>query len=85
MNEEYSVGYSEGYQAGWNEAIETTPPAAQRQWVEFDHLTQNYRTPDSTAVAAEIIDNVQCLADILHIAGIRQRQREKMAAQPPCR
>ena len=33
MSEEYSVGYSEGYQAGWNAAIETTPPAAQRQWV----------------------------------------------------
>ena len=29
MSEEYSVGYSEGYQAGWNEAIDVTPPAAQ--------------------------------------------------------
>jgi hypothetical protein len=27
MNEEYLVGYSEGYQAGWNAAIDTTPPA----------------------------------------------------------
>jgi hypothetical protein len=26
MNEEYSVGYSEGYQAGWNEAMDATPP-----------------------------------------------------------
>jgi hypothetical protein len=27
MSEEYSVGYSEGYQAGWNDAVDATPPA----------------------------------------------------------
>jgi hypothetical protein len=31
--EEYAVGYAEGYQTGWNEAIDSIPPAAQRQWV----------------------------------------------------
>jgi hypothetical protein len=31
--EEYAVGYAEGYQTGWNEAIDSIPPAAQRQWI----------------------------------------------------
>lgn len=33
MSEEYSIGYSEGYQAGWNEAMDASPPAAKRQFV----------------------------------------------------
>jgi hypothetical protein len=47
MNEEYSVGYSEGYQAGWNEAIETTPPAAPvqegRDWPLLEATQESLR------------------------------------------
>jgi len=47
MTEEYSIGYDEGYQAGWNAAIDSVPPAAQRQWVgltddEWDELADKY-------------------------------------------
>lgn len=46
-----------------------------REWVTYDPLTATYDTPDGTSVAAEIVDNVQCLADVLHIAQIRAKQR----------
>jgi hypothetical protein len=44
-------------------------------WVTYNPLTNTYDTPDSTSVAAELVDNVQCLADILNIAQIRAKQR----------
>ena len=46
-----------------------------REWVAYNPLTATYDTPDGTSVAAEIVDNVQCLADVLHIAQIRAKQR----------
>jgi hypothetical protein len=46
-----------------------------REWVKFNPLTQTYDTPDGTKVAAELVDNAQCLADVLHIATIRAQQR----------
>ena len=31
MSEAYSIGFQEGYQSGWNSALEVSPP--QRTWV----------------------------------------------------
>ena len=45
------------------------------EWVTYNPLTATYDTPDGTSVAAELVDNVQCLADVLHIAHIRAKQR----------
>lgn len=42
-------------------------------WVTYNPLTNTYDTQDGTNVAAELVDNVQCLADVLRIAQIRQR------------
>lgn len=44
-------------------------------WVQFDPLTHTYVTGDGTRIAAEIADNVQCLADVLRISVIREQQR----------
>jgi hypothetical protein len=43
--------------------------------VTYNPLTATYDTPDGTSVAAELVDNVQCFADVLHIARIRDKQR----------
>ena len=50
------------------------------EWVTYNPLTATYDTPDGTKVAAELVDSVQCLADVLHIAQIREAQRSAMAA-----
>ena len=49
-------------------------------WVTYNPLTNTYDTQDGTSVAAELVDNVQCLADVLHIAQIRASQRAARAA-----
>lgn len=49
-----------------------------REWVEYNPMTATYDTPDGTRVAAELVDNVQCLADVLHIAQIRAKQRAEL-------
>lgn len=51
------------------------PFPKREQWVKFNPLTQAYETPDGTAVAAELADNVHSLADVLAICAIRERQR----------
>lgn len=51
----------------------------QKPWVQFNHLTGTYDTPDGTRVASELADNVQCLADVLYISLIRENQREAIA------
>jgi hypothetical protein len=56
---------------------EVRPPV---EWVTYNPLTATYDTPDGTAVAAELIDNVRCLADALHIANIRAKQRAALRA-----
>ena len=48
------------------------------RWVRYNPLTHTYDTPDGTRVAAELIDNVQCLADVIRIAGIREKQRAEL-------
>ena len=52
-----------------------------KEWVTFNHLTHTYDTPDGTAVPAEICDDVRCLADILKIATIREKQRNAIRAR----
>lgn len=52
---------------------------ALRAWVTYNPRTSTYETPDGTSVPAELVDNAQCLADVLHdvlhIAIIRTKQR----------
>jgi hypothetical protein len=55
--------------AGW------TPPMTNRDWITYNQQTKSYETPDGTSVAAELVNNVRCLADVLHIAQIRAKQR----------
>lgn len=45
-------------------------------WVRFNSQTQCYETPDGTSVSAELIENVECMADVMQIAIIRDKQRE---------
>lgn len=49
--------------------------AQQQPWVQFNHLTQTVETRDGTAVAVEVTDSVQCIADVLNIANVREQQR----------
>lgn len=46
-----------------------------RDWVKYNAMTNTYDTPDGTSVAAELVDNVQSLVDVLYIAMIREKQR----------
>lgn len=48
---------------------------------KFNPLTHTYDTPDGTKVASELGDNVQCLADVLHMSAIREKQRSEKAEQ----
>lgn len=57
-----------------NNSIQTTTHP-KREWVRYDPNTHTYRTGDDTVVAAELVDNVACLADVFHIADIRATQR----------
>ncbi len=47
------------------------------QWTAFNPLTQMVETVDGTEIAMELTDNVECLADVLHIAKLRDDQRRK--------
>lgn len=44
-------------------------------WVSYNDKTATYDTPDGTSVAAEVVDGVECLADLLRISNIRAQQR----------
>ena len=52
----------------------------EQPWIVFNHLTQTYDTRDGTKVAAELVENQQCLADVLYVSSIRQEQRNAMRA-----
>jgi len=52
--------------------------SAASDWVAFDPLTLTYMTKDGAAVAAELVDNCECLAEAIWIAEIRDRQRKAM-------
>lgn len=45
-------------------------------WVYFNPMTYTYDTTDGTCIPADMADNVQCLADVFHIALIREKQRD---------
>jgi len=49
----------------------------QTPWVTFNPITQCYETGDGTFVAAEVIENIVCLADVLRVATMREAQRSK--------
>jgi hypothetical protein len=46
--------------------------------VTYNHLTDIYETPDGTTVSALLVDGAQCVADVLHIAAVREQQRVAM-------
>jgi len=46
-----------------------------KPWVQYNPMTMTYDTADGTQVAAEVVENVQCLAEVLNIAAIRSEQR----------
>jgi hypothetical protein len=48
-------------------------------WVRYNPATATYDTPDGTSVAAEIVENACCLADVLRIARLREEQRAAIA------
>ena len=48
-------------------------------WVQYNAMNAAYETPDGTKVAAELADNVACIADVLQIAAIREAQRAAIA------
>lgn len=54
-------------------------PQTHAQWVSRNDRTATYDTPDGTRVAVELIDNVACLANVVHIAEIREEQRAARA------
>lgn len=47
------------------------------KWVRYNEKTDTYDTPDGTAVAAELVDSVRCLADVFYIASLREQQRSR--------
>lgn len=53
------------------------------QWVRFNNRTQCYETKDGTSVSAELVENAQCLADVLHVSNIREKQRMADRDMPP--
>lgn len=73
-------------QAAAVRALATQPTASnagERPWVRHNHLTATYDTPDGTRVAQEVVDNVESLADVLHVATIREDQRATLTSKPP--
>lgn len=64
---------------------ECQPPAQRTPgpWVRYNPSTDTYDTPDGTKVGAELCDNAECLADILHIATVREGQRRAIATGAP--
>lgn len=50
-------------------------------WIRYNPLTSTYDTRDGTCVAAELVDNAQCLAHVLRIYQIRAEQRSANSAK----
>ncbi len=49
-------------------------------WIRFNTAAHTYDTKDGTSVPAELIENADCLADVLHVADIRAKQRAAIKA-----
>lgn len=54
-------------------------------WVEYNPNTSTYDTKDGTKVAAELVDSVQCLADVFYICSLREEQRRNDESNPRAR
>lgn len=68
--------FAEECQGLFNLAIGNVAPVQEPvAWVKYNHLTDTYDTPDGTKISSELADNVACVADVLHIASIRENQR----------
>ncbi|MCD9087392.1 hypothetical protein LR961_11550 [Stenotrophomonas sp. SY1] len=48
------------------------------RWETYNPITHCIETPDGTVVAAEIIDSIECLADLFYVMQIRSEQRKQM-------
>jgi hypothetical protein len=48
------------------------------QLIRYNPMTKTYHTQDDTSVSAELVDNVECLADVLYITLIRSKQRGEL-------
>lgn len=59
--------------------MELINPDKNSEWVRYNPDTDTYDTRDGTKVSAELIDGVETLADILHIADIREKKRAAMS------
>lgn len=44
-------------------------------WIKYNHMTRTYNSKDGTVVAAELVVGACSLADVFHIADIRDSQR----------
>jgi hypothetical protein len=53
----------------------TPEPMASDPWVRYNPATNTYDTKDGTKVASEVVESVECLADVLRVATIREKQR----------
>jgi hypothetical protein len=54
----------------------------QDQRVKYNPLTATYDTPDGTKVAQELVDNAKYFADFLHVANVREKQRNSKERKP---
>lgn len=59
--------------------MELINPDKNSEWVRYNPHTDTYDTRDGTKVSAALIDEVETLADIFHIADIREKQRAAMS------
>ena len=58
--------------------MELMNPDKNSEWVRYNPHTDTYDTRDGTKVSVFLIDGVEMLADIFHIADIREKQRAIM-------
>lgn len=55
--------------------MELMNPNGATEWIRYNPISLTYDTRDGTKVSAFLIDGVETLADIFHIADIREKQR----------
>jgi hypothetical protein len=75
MNEEYCVGYAEGYQTGWNEAMDEKTARAAAMSVAWVGLTpEDY---DSMRPRVPYIVNDFTFADVAAIVEAKLKEKNK--------
>lgn len=50
-----------------------------RPWVVYNEQTATYDTRDGTKISVELVESANCLADVLHIASLREQMRAVQA------